>query len=74
MFGVLAFAAVAAFGPTDPATIWNREELYKVPKTWDNQGTFKGEVTPMGKMKVPDTIGWAKVVWLARMGVARGCD
>ena len=47
MFGALAFAAVAAFGPTDPATIWNREELYKVPKTWDNQGTFRGEVTPM---------------------------
>ena len=43
----LVVAAVAAFGPADPATIWNREELYKVPKTWGNQDPFKGEVTPI---------------------------
>ena len=45
--GAFAFAAVATFAPEDPATIWNREELYKVPKTWGNQDPFKGEVSPM---------------------------
>ena len=39
--------AFAAFDPVDPATIWDREELYKVPKTWGNQDPFTGEVTPM---------------------------
>ena len=37
----------SAFAPVDPATIWDREELYKIPKTWGNQDPFKGEVTPM---------------------------
>jgi len=36
-----------AEGAADPTSIWNRSELYRVPKTWDNQGPFKGEVTPM---------------------------
>ena len=37
----------ATLGSTDPATVWNREELYKVPKSWKNQDPFRGEVTPM---------------------------
>ena len=42
-------ANVGAAKPSavDPATVWNREELYKIPRTWQNQAPFKGEVTPL---------------------------
>jgi len=33
--------------PRDPTTVWNREILYKKPKSWDSQGPFKGEATPV---------------------------
>lgn len=33
--------------PVDPAAIWNRARLYKVPRVWGNQDPFKGEVTPI---------------------------
>lgn len=33
--------------PRDPAKIWNREELYKTPKSWAWPGEFRGGATPV---------------------------
>lgn len=40
-------AAAIEVKPRDPSKVWNREVLYKTPKSWDFQATFKGEVTPV---------------------------
>ena len=50
MNGILiCVAALAAtvLPPRDPATVWDRETLYRAPRTWDFQGPFKGEATPI---------------------------
>lgn len=39
--------------PVDPATVWNRQELYRTPKMWKNQDPFTGEVTPIWIEGVP---------------------
>ncbi len=52
LFGAPA-PAVETPTPRDPATIWNRAELYKTPKTENWQSPFKGEVTPIWIEGVP---------------------
>ena len=46
-------ASFARPAPRDPATVWDRKELYRAPKTWGNQDPFRGEVSPMWIEGVP---------------------
>jgi len=50
MFGLLLAVVMQ---PTDPATVWDRDELYRVPKVTEHQGPFRGEVTPIWIEGVP---------------------
>jgi len=40
-------AAPIVVKPRDPATVWNRTELYRTPKSWDFPKEFASEVTPI---------------------------
>lgn len=50
---MVALVAASLKASVDPATVWNREDLSRTPKTWAWQGPFNGEVRPIWIEGVP---------------------